>query len=76
MANEEQLKVLVDKAIEAKEFSYSPYSKFRVGCALVTNDDTIYNGNKTKIIYFLFMKHLFDDFCKKKAVMLRMHRMV
>ncbi len=35
---------LVDKAIEAKEFSYSPYSKFRVGCSLLTEDDKIYTG--------------------------------
>ena len=35
---------LVDKAIEAKENSYSPYSKFRVGCSLLTKDGTVYTG--------------------------------
>ena len=35
---------LVDKAIEAKDNSYSPYSKFRVGCSLLTKDDTVYTG--------------------------------
>ena len=36
---------LVDKAIEAKTHSYSPYSKFRVGCSLLTNDNKIYTGD-------------------------------
>ena len=35
---------LVNKAIEAKENSYSPYSKFRVGCSLLTKDGTVYTG--------------------------------
>jgi len=38
---------LVDKAIEAKENSYSPYSKFRVGCSLLTKDGTVYTGDLT-----------------------------
>ncbi len=35
---------LIDKAIEAKNFSHSPYSKFRVGSALLTEDDEIITG--------------------------------
>ena len=35
---------LVNKAIDAKENSYSPYSKFRVGCSLLTIDDIVYTG--------------------------------
>lgn len=42
--NQDQLETLVAKAIDAKEFSYSPYSKFRVGCSLLTEDDQIYTG--------------------------------
>ncbi len=38
------VKELVDKAIEAKNNSYSPYSKFRVGCSLLTSDNKIYTG--------------------------------
>ena len=35
---------LVYLAIEARENSYSPYSKFAVGAALLTKDDTVYKG--------------------------------
>ena len=35
---------LMEEAIKAKEFSYSPYSHFRVGAALLTEDDEIYTG--------------------------------
>ncbi|CAN5652524.1 cytidine deaminase [soil metagenome] len=35
---------LVRAAIEAKNSSYSPYSKFRVGAALLTKDNKIYKG--------------------------------
>lgn len=31
-------------AKEAKEMSYSPYSKFRVGAALLTKDGIVYSG--------------------------------
>jgi len=35
---------LISKAIKAKNFSHSPYSKFRVGAALLTEDDEIITG--------------------------------
>lgn len=35
---------LMDEAIKAKEKSYSPYSNFSVGAALLTKDDEIYTG--------------------------------
>ncbi len=35
---------LVAKAIEARERSYSPYSKFKVGAALLTKDGEVYLG--------------------------------
>ena len=35
---------LMDKALEAKKNSYSPYSNFKVGAALLTKDDKIYTG--------------------------------
>ncbi len=35
---------LMDKAIEAKKNSYSPYSNFKVGAALLTKDGEIYTG--------------------------------
>jgi len=41
---EELIRKLLDAAHEAKFHSYSPYSRFRVGAALLTADDTIITG--------------------------------
>ncbi len=38
------MKYLVDKAIEAKENAYAPYSNFPVGCAVEMKDGTIFKG--------------------------------
>lgn len=35
---------IVDEAIKARENSYSPYSKFKVGAALLTKDGKVYYG--------------------------------
>ena len=35
---------LVEKAEEAMLFAYAPYSKFRVGAAVMTDDGTIFSG--------------------------------
>ncbi|RDU23722.1 cytidine deaminase [Anaerosacchariphilus polymeriproducens] len=35
---------LVEKALEARKFSYSPYSNFRVGAALLAEDGQIIKG--------------------------------
>lgn len=37
-------KELVEKAYEAMSFSYSPYSNFKVGAALLTASDEVYTG--------------------------------
>ena len=37
---------LISKSQEAKEFSYSPYSKFRVGAALLTTDGAVFTGEE------------------------------
>ena len=37
-------KELINKAIEAREKAYAPYSKFKVGAALKTKDGKIYLG--------------------------------
>lgn len=37
-------KELIDIANKAKNFSYSPYSKFRVGAALLCEDGKIFTG--------------------------------
>ena len=35
---------LIEKAIEARKFSYSPYSHFCVGAALLCSDGRVYTG--------------------------------
>lgn len=37
-------KELIERAKQAREFSYSPYSKFKVGAALVTAEGKVYSG--------------------------------
>ena len=37
-------KQLIEKAIKAMENSYSPYSGFRVGAALLTTKGDVYTG--------------------------------
>ena len=37
-------KELIDKAILAREMSYSPYSTYRTGAALLCDDGSIYTG--------------------------------
>src|SRR4030095_1185717 len=39
---------LIDHSIKAKKFSYSPYSKFSVGVALLTSKNTIYTGTNVE----------------------------
>ncbi len=46
------MKYLVDKAIEAKENAYAPYSNFPVGCAIEMNDGTIFKGCNVENISF------------------------
>ncbi|KAK9966199.1 hypothetical protein ABG768_003322 [Culter alburnus] len=38
------IKELIRKSLEAKKFAYCPYSKFRVGAALLTHDGTVFTG--------------------------------
>jgi len=40
----EQREQLIAKALEARTFSYSPYSGYQVGAALLCKDGTIYTG--------------------------------
>lgn len=39
------VKKLMDAAIDAKQNAYAPYSKFKVGAALLLEDGTVINGN-------------------------------
>ena len=40
----ENIPELINKCLESKNNSYSPYSKFRVGASLLTHDGKIYGG--------------------------------
>lgn len=42
--NKENVSLLVEKAIQSRDASYSPYSNFAVGAALLCADGTIYTG--------------------------------
>jgi cytidine deaminase len=37
-------KILIEKAKRAREHAYAPYSKFKVGAALLTKSGTVYTG--------------------------------
>lgn len=41
---EQEIQKLIDRAIVAREKTYSPYSHFGVGAALVCEDGSIYEG--------------------------------
>lgn len=45
-------KQLVEKAYEAMNFSYSPYSNFKVGAALLTTSGKLYTGCNVEIASF------------------------
>lgn len=42
--SEEIIQTLIAKAISMREYSYVPYSHFRVGAALLAADGTVYGG--------------------------------
>ncbi len=42
--SEEQIKELVEKALEMRSFSYTPYSHYNVGAAILAANGTIYTG--------------------------------
>ncbi len=46
------MKELVKKALEAQKFSYSPYSNFQVGAALLTKTGKIYTGCNIENVAF------------------------
>ena len=41
---QKQIVTLIEKALEAREYSYSPYSNYMVGAAVLTDDEEIYTG--------------------------------
>ncbi|KAG0253793.1 hypothetical protein DFQ27_007203 [Actinomortierella ambigua] len=60
---EDQIEELITKALDARTYSYSPYSKFRVGAALLTQDGKIFQGGaicaeRTAFVKAVFGKNL------------------
>lgn len=43
---------LMEKARDTLQYSYSPYSNFPVGCALVTEDDQVFTGVNIENVSF------------------------
>ena len=46
VSGEEIIKDLIAKSKDAKERAFAPYSKFKVGAALLTVDGRIFTGKK------------------------------
>lgn len=44
MINKDMIEKLIEAAINARQNSYSPYSNYQVGAALLTEDGSIYTG--------------------------------
>ena len=45
--------LLVKKAYEGRANAYTPYSNFKVGAAVLTEDDTIYTGCNMELLIVL-----------------------
>ena len=41
---DEEIKNLIKEAFDARDMAYTPYSNFKVGAALLTNEKKIYKG--------------------------------
>lgn len=44
MPDKGTIELLIEKALYARSFSYSPYSEYQVGAALLAGDGTVYIG--------------------------------
>ena len=44
MINKDMIEKLIEEALHARQSSYSPYSNYQVGAALLTEDGSIYTG--------------------------------
>lgn len=54
-SDEETVNRLIDASFDVKEFAYSPYSKFRVGAALLCEDGTIISG----LLFYVALTYAF-----------------
>ena len=44
--SEDEVKDLITKSQDAKKKAYAPYSNFRVGAALLTENGTVFTGTR------------------------------
>ncbi len=51
------MKKLIEQAQQAQQNSYSPYSKYRVGAAILTASGKIYNGCNAEVASFTGTEH-------------------
>lgn len=58
--SQETVKKLIHQSQEAKQQAYCPYSKFRVGAALLTPDNCVFTG-KTYVSEFFFRVHIWHE---------------
>jgi len=42
--DQKQIDDLIDRAISARQNAYAPYSKFKVGAAVLTSEETVFSG--------------------------------
>lgn len=42
--NKAEIEDLIERALQSRELSYSPYSDYRVGAALLTKEGSVYTG--------------------------------
>lgn len=47
----EMIKTLIEESLKAKKQAYCPYSKFRVGSALLTADNQLFTGKEHAKLY-------------------------
>ncbi|XP_071530495.1 cytidine deaminase-like isoform X2 [Panulirus ornatus] len=50
--SDDQIERLIEASLEARKNSYSPYSKFAVGAALLTHDHTVVKGCNVENVSF------------------------
>lgn len=51
-SSQEGIDRLIRKSLEAREFAYCPYSKFRVGAAVETHDGTVFTGQRLILLIY------------------------
>ena len=42
--DQQKIDDLIERAVSARQNAYAPYSKFKVGAAVLTTDETVYSG--------------------------------